>query len=70
MVVDKWNEFVIYIIKFVIDLILILGSMLKNVVFSIWNIVLGLIVLVYLLIDKEKFYGLSKKIIYVVFIEK
>lgn len=60
LAVDKWNEFVTYIIKFVTDLIPILGSMLKNVASSIWNIVLGLIVSVYLLIDKEKFYGLSK----------
>ncbi|HBF8742380.1 TPA: AI-2E family transporter [Clostridioides difficile] len=70
LAVDKWNEFVTYIIKFVTDLIPILGSMLKNVASSIWNIVLGLIVSVYLLIDKEKFYGLSKKITYAVFTEK
>ncbi|HBG5344496.1 TPA: AI-2E family transporter [Clostridioides difficile] len=69
LAVDKWNEFVTYIIKFVTDLIPILGSMLKNVASSIWNIVLGLIVSVYLLIDKEKFYGLSKKITYAVFTE-
>ncbi|MDB0439609.1 AI-2E family transporter [Clostridioides difficile] len=69
LAVDKWNEFVTYIIKFVTDLIPILGNVLKNIASSIWNIVLGLIVSVYLLIDKEKFYGLSKKITYALFTE-
>ena len=44
--------------------------MLKTVASSVWNIVIGLIVSIYLLIDKEKFCALSKKITCAVFNEK
>ena len=64
---ENWNDFVNYIIKFVTNLIPVLGSMLAGVASSIWNIVLGLIVSIYLLIDKEKFIGLFRKVIYAIF---
>ncbi|WP_315167209.1 AI-2E family transporter [Metaclostridioides mangenotii] len=64
---QKWNDFVEYIINFATDLIPLFGVMLKDILSSIWNIVLGLIISVYLLIDKEKFFGLSKKIIFASF---
>ncbi|SFU46469.1 Predicted PurR-regulated permease PerM [Clostridium sp. DSM 8431] len=64
---ENWNDFVNYIIKFVTNLIPVLGSMLAGFASSIWNIVLGLIVSIYLLIDKEKFIGLFRKVIYAVF---
>lgn len=64
---QKWNEFVEYVIKFATDLIPLIGVMVKDILSSIWNIVLGLIVSVYLLIDKEKFCALSKKIVFAYF---
>ncbi|MGG7165008.1 AI-2E family transporter [Clostridium ihumii] len=70
LALEKWNEFVNYIIQFLTDLIPILGNMLKNVASRVWNIVLGIIVSAYLLIDKEKFFGLCKKITYALFSEK
>ncbi|MBO3446499.1 AI-2E family transporter [Clostridium sp. CCUG 7971] len=67
MAVEKWNEFVNYVIKIATNLIPILGNTLMVVASSIWNIVIGLVVSIYLLIDKEKFCALSKKITYAVF---
>lgn len=65
--VDKWNDFVNYIIQVATNLIPIIGSTLKIVASSIWNIVIGFVVSIYLLIDKEKFCALSKKITWAVF---
>lgn len=64
---DNFNQFVNYVIKFVTNLIPILGSVLTSIAASIWNIVLGTIISIYLLIDKEKFCALSKKITYALF---
>ena len=61
LAISKWNDFVSYVIKFATDLIPILGNALKVIASSVWNIVLGIIVSIYLLIDKEKFYALGKK---------
>ncbi len=44
--------------------------MVKKILASIWNIVLGLIVSIYLLIDKEKFFAIGKKIVFAFFTEK
>lgn len=67
--VDKWNDFVNYTIKFISDLIPMVGNFLKLIASKIWNIVLGLIISIYMLIDKEKFFALSKKVTYSLFSE-
>ncbi len=67
IILEKWNEFVNYIIKFATDLIPKLGNFAKGILSSIWNIVLGIIVSIYLLIDKEKFMALGRKIITSIF---
>ena len=64
---DNFNKFIDYVIKFATDLLPVIGSLLTSVASKIWNIVLGLIVSIYLLSDKEKFCALSKKIIYAIF---
>lgn len=69
VIVDNFNGFIDFIIKFTTNLIPILGSLIAKVASSIWNIVLGLIVSIYLLIDKEKLSALSKKITYAIFPE-
>ena len=70
MAMDKWNEIVTYTINIISNLLPILGNALKNVASSIWNIVLGLIISIYLLIDKEKFCALSRKITCAIFNEE
>ncbi|CCQ93139.1 conserved membrane hypothetical protein [[Clostridium] ultunense Esp] len=70
IILGKWNEFVDYILRFATDLIPKIGNLTKNILSSIWNIVLGVIVSIYLLLDKEKFKALSKKITVSIFSEK
>ncbi|MEG1311195.1 MAG: AI-2E family transporter [Romboutsia sp.] len=60
--IDRWNDVVNYTIGVVSNLIPILGGMLTTIASSVWNIILGLVVSIYLLLDKEKFCALSKKI--------
>lgn len=67
VIMDNLNNMVDYIIKIGKDLIPILGSIFTKILSSIWNLFLGLIVSIYLLIDKEKFYALGKKITYGIF---
>ena len=67
LAMEKWNDFVNYTINIITNLLPVLGDMVKNVLSSIWNIILGIIISIYLLIDKEKFCGLSKKITYALF---
>lgn len=69
-VIEKWNEFVNNIVRFATNLIPILGNLVKNIFSSVWNIVLGLIISTYLLIDKEKFIALWKKVTISLFSEK
>ena len=48
----------------------LIADVIMKLLSSIWNIVLGLIVSVYLLLDKEKFYAISKKIVCAMFSKK
>lgn len=66
-VTDKVNMVIDYVIKIATDMIPILGNLLMSITSSIWNIVLGIIISIYILIDKEKFHALSKKISYGIF---
>lgn len=69
VLMDNFNSLVNYIIRFATNLIPALGGFLASVASSIWNVILGIIVSVYLLIDKEKLCALSKKITYGLFPE-
>jgi len=70
MAMDKWNEIVTYTINIISNLLPIFGNALKSVASSVWNIILGLIISIYLLIDKEKFCALSRKITCAIFNER
>ncbi len=70
MAMEKWNEIVTYTINIITNLLPVLGNVLKIVASSVWNIVLGLVVSIYLLIDKEKFCALSRKITCALFSEE
>jgi len=64
ILMDNFNNLVNYIIRFVTNLIPAIGSLVAKIASSIWNVILGIIVSVYLLIDKEKLCALSKKVTY------
>lgn len=67
---EKFNNILDYVIKASTNLLPMLGAGLTTVLSSIWNIVLGIIVSIYLLIEKEKFFALAKKITYAIFNKK
>lgn len=64
---DKFNTFIDYVINFSTNLIPMIGGIFAVILSSVWNIVLGIIISIYLLIEKEKFFALSKKITYALF---
>ena len=68
--IDNLNNIINYSIKFITNLIPALGGVLATIVSKIWNVILGIIISVYLLIDKEKLCALSKKITYGIFNKK
>lgn len=65
--IDKWNEIVTYTVELGTSLLPIIGQFLKSTASSIWNVILGIIISVYLLIDKDTFKALSNKIIFALF---
>lgn len=69
-IIDNINDIINYTIKFISNLIPALGLMVATFASRIWNVVLGIIISVYLLIDKEKLCALSKKITYGLFNKK
>lgn len=69
-IIDTWNDYRDSIINFATNLIPILGNMVKKIFSSVWNIVLGIVVSIYFLTDKEKFFALSRKITISLFSEK
>lgn len=66
MITTNFNEMSNYIIRLATNLLPVLGTLVTTIASSVWNIILGIIISIYLLIDKEKFFGMSKKIIYAV----
>ncbi len=66
----KWNEFINKTVGFATELLPKIGNTVKNVLASIWNIILGLIISIYLLADKENFKATSKKLLSSIFSEK
>lgn len=64
LAMENINQFINYIIKIASDFLPVVAGVLSTVASSVWNIILGIIISIYLLIEKEKFYGISKKITY------
>ena len=60
IIIEQWNEFLKYILTFTSDILPFFGDILKIVASSVSNIILGVVVSIYLLIDKEKFFGVGK----------
>lgn len=67
LVVGYWNEFLDNFMGFLTSLIPILGGFAAVILSSVWNIILGVIVSIYLLSDKERFKALSRKVTYGLF---
>ncbi|KKY00383.1 membrane protein [Paraclostridium benzoelyticum] len=68
--VTKLTDFINYFISIAAELLPVVGQALGIVASSVWNIVLGVIISIYLLIDKEKFCALGRKVVCAVFNEK
>ncbi len=64
LITDKFGEVVTYTITIMSNLIPFIGEFVVGATSSILNIIIGIIVSIYILIDKEKFMALGKKIVY------
>lgn len=64
---SKWKEITDFIMNFMTDIIPVIGNTIMVIISSLWNIILGIIISIYLLKDKEKFFAISKKITYAIF---
>ena len=67
MIVEKWNELLNYIITLLTNHIPVIGNFIMTLGSSILNVIIGIIVSIYILIDKEKFIALSRKITFSIF---
>ena len=70
LIKEQMDKYIQLIMDFAKEIIPIVGNILKVIASSIWNIVLGIIISVYLLIDKENFFAINKKIICALFSTK
>ena len=70
ILLEKGQELINSILTMLSNLIPIIGGFLTTAISSIWNLILGLIISVYMLIDKDKFAALSKKIVFALFSKK
>jgi predicted PurR-regulated permease PerM len=66
-IVLRWNNFVDNIINFISNSLPLIGSYAGRLFSSIWNIILGIIISIYMLIDKERFSLLLKKLNFSIF---
>ena len=64
------REAINYFISIVSNLLPVVGNFIVGATSSILNIIIGIIVSIYILIDKEKFMALGKKITYALFSEE
>lgn len=60
----KIEEFIAYLVTLSTGLVPMIANLGLTIISSIWNIVIGLIVSVYLLADKERFVAMAKKTTY------
>lgn len=69
ILMESFNNLVNYVIRFATNLIPALGGFVARILSSIWNVVLGVVISVYLLIDKDNLCALSKKVTFGLFPE-
>lgn len=66
----KISEITNWTIQVLTNVIPIIGNIFMSFASSVWNIILGIIISIYLLMDKEKFFALGKKVTKALFNEK
>ncbi len=64
MALEQWNKFVETTANIVTNLLPIIGGAIKDIAASVWNIVIGMIISIYMLLEKERFIALGKKLTY------
>ena len=64
---EKGQEVINYALTILSSLMPLIGGFLTTAISSIWNLILGLIISIYMLIDKDKFAALSRKIVFALF---
>lgn len=69
-ILDKTNEFINFTVNFSTKLLPMLANYGLLIMSRIWNIVLGLIISIYLLAEKERFAALTKKSTYALLSKK
>lgn len=67
LIQEQMDKYIQFIMDFAKEIIPIVGNILKTIASSVWNIVLGIIISVYLLLDKENFFAINRKIICALF---
>lgn len=70
LIQEQMNKYIQFVMDFAKEIIPIVGNMVKTIASSIWNIVLGVIISVYLLLDKENFFAINRKIVCALFSKK
>lgn len=66
---NKFEETVSYVITIVTNMVPVIGNLVVTITSSILNIIIGIIISIYILIDKEKFMALGRKLICAMFSE-
>ncbi len=66
----SWNDLVVFINDNVQNLVSIVLSFLRNTALSLWNVFLGIIISIYMLVEKDRLISLIKKVNYGIFNEK
>ncbi|CUO21008.1 MULTISPECIES: AI-2E family transporter [Clostridium] len=64
LLMKQWNDLINAIIAFITNMVPVIGNMLLGLSSSLFSIFIGVIVSIYMLIDKEKLLALSRKIIF------
>ena len=70
LITSKLGEGINYFISMVSNLVPVIGNFIIGITSSILNIIIGIIISIYILIDKENFMALGKKITYALFSEE
>lgn len=70
LITDKINSITEYLFSIASDIVFVLGNTIKSITSSIWNVFLGIVVSIYILIDKERFGAIGRKIVFAFFSER
>ncbi|MBM6839869.1 AI-2E family transporter, partial [Clostridium saudiense] len=64
LLMKQWNDLINNIITFITNMVPVIGNWVLSLSSSLFSIFVGVIVSIYMLIDKEKLLALSRKIIF------